>query len=58
MLSQAREVHETLDSVAGNVSAALKSMNLEELQRSVAEAERQNIVTEDVQKAQGLRVKK
>ena len=66
VLSQAREAHQSLDAVASNVTAALGSMllgsngirapvrNLEELQHSVAEAERRKIMTDDAQKAKGL----
>ena len=54
VLSQAKEVHQTLDSVAKGVSVALRSMKFEDLQSSVAEAAEHNIVTEDVKKAEGM----
>eukprot|EP00913_Durusdinium_trenchii_P030355 g28435.t1 len=53
VLSQAKDVHETLDTVAKDVSAALRTMKFEDLQRSVKEAAQHKIVTEDVKKAEG-----
>ncbi|CAK9108159.1 unnamed protein product, partial [Durusdinium trenchii] len=54
VLSQAKDVHETLDTVAKDVSAALRTMKFEDLQRSVKEAAQHKIVTEDVKKAEGV----
>ncbi|CAE7445834.1 unnamed protein product [Symbiodinium sp. CCMP2592] len=54
VLSQAKDVHRTLDAVAKRVSAALRTLNYEDLQSSVEEASQYHIVTDDVKKAEGV----
>ncbi|CAE7234446.1 unnamed protein product [Symbiodinium natans] len=68
VLSQAKDVHRTLDAVAKRVSAALRTLqpdtvldkeappawNYEDLQGSVEEAGQYHIVTDDVKKAEGV----
>ncbi|CAJ1452276.1 unnamed protein product, partial [Effrenium voratum] len=54
VISQAKDVHKTLDAVAKSVSAALRTMSYGELCSSVAEAAQHHIATEDVKKAEGV----
>eukprot|EP00439_Symbiodinium_sp_Y106_P072205 s1189_g13.t1 len=54
VLSQAKDVHRTLDAVAKRVSAALRTLSYEDLRSSVEEAGQYHIVTDDVKKAEGV----